>query len=330
MKGASLAVFWGKISALKNDYYVVQAQVEGGEEGDLPPNVEAKGTGVNEKVYFVTINLMDENGWVELPTITPNQIIQARRIRHVMTGDLDYKIQTCPKFDGKEKEYLKAQIVRISRSCSIFPNNKFQVKKDDDEGADQNPQEIEPFEDENPPKFTYNEMVDMNCWQHSERGILNEGRIVHMEVEPEEESGEDKEVLMKRIVAGDPFEIRLKSITQDRCSGLDKCWVLRKIGDGTHYAHQYKEGALVHNTIVNLRSLVWPGMNHVCKDGRVISLYLGNGLKYTQNEFFPKFPYTIQCEPADRVEENEPDQDDLQEVAGNEGDNENQEGDGAE
>jgi hypothetical protein len=36
--------------------------------------------------------------------------------------------------------------------------------------------------------------------------------------------------------------------------GLDRCWVLRKIGDGVHYAHQYKEGALVHNTMANLRS----------------------------------------------------------------------------
>ena len=41
--------------------------------------------------------------------------------------------------------------------------------------------------------------------------------------------------------------------------------MLRKIGDGVHYAHQYKEGAMVHNTMANLRSLVWPGMNHVCK-----------------------------------------------------------------
>jgi hypothetical protein len=26
---------------------------------------------------------MDENAWVELPTITPNHVIQSRRIRHV-------------------------------------------------------------------------------------------------------------------------------------------------------------------------------------------------------------------------------------------------------
>jgi hypothetical protein len=35
-----------------------------------------------------------------------------------------------------------------------------------------------------------------------------EGRMVHMEVEPEEDSGEDKEVLMKRVVGNDPFERR--------------------------------------------------------------------------------------------------------------------------
>lgn len=171
VKGASNMTFWGKIFGLKKDYYVVQAVVEGGEDGEQLPNVEPKGTGVNEKFYFVTTDLMDENSWVELPTITPNHIIQSRRIRHVLTGDLEYDIQTCPKFDGREKDYLKAQIVRISRSTSIWPMNKAQVKKDEDEGADQNPQEIEPFEDEQVPKFGYDEMLDLNSWLHSERGI---------------------------------------------------------------------------------------------------------------------------------------------------------------
>lgn len=94
---------------------------------------------------------------------------------------------------------------------------------------------------------------------------------------------------------------------------LDKCWILRKIGDGTHFSHQFKEGALVHNTIVNLRSLVWPGMNYVCKDARAINFYVGNGLKYATDEFFPKFPYNILSEPADREEECEPDQSDNEE-----------------
>jgi len=54
-------------------------------------------------------------------------------------------------------------------------------------------------------------------------------------------------------------------------------------------------------------------MNHVCKDSRVISFYVGNGLKYTEDEFFPKFPYYIHSEPLDREEENEPDQEELPE-----------------
>ena len=42
--------------------------------------------------------------------------------------------------------------------------------------------------------------------------------MVHMEVEPEEDSGEDKEVLMKRVVSADPFEKRLKPIGADSCN----------------------------------------------------------------------------------------------------------------
>jgi radial spoke head protein 4A len=55
-KGASSMTFWGKVFGLKKDYYVVQAALEGGEEGEQPPNVEPKGTGINEKIYFVTNN----------------------------------------------------------------------------------------------------------------------------------------------------------------------------------------------------------------------------------------------------------------------------------
>lgn len=196
--------FWGKIGGLKKDYYVVEATMEGGEDGEVDPKWEAKGTGVNKMIYFVTSTLMDENSWVELPTISPLHVIQARRIRHVFTGDLEYNIQTCPKFDGKEKHYLKAQIVRICHSTSLIPNNLMKVKEDD-EGGDPNPQEIEPIEEEVPKPFTYNEMVNLNSWLHFNQGILKEGRLTHSEPETEEE---DKEALMKRIVAADPFEKR--------------------------------------------------------------------------------------------------------------------------
>jgi hypothetical protein len=50
---------------------VAEGVVEsGGDEGDLPPNVEPKGAkGLNRLNYWVVNNLLDE--WTELPIITP-------------------------------------------------------------------------------------------------------------------------------------------------------------------------------------------------------------------------------------------------------------------
>lgn len=50
---------------------------------------------------------MDESGWIELPLLMPRHIIQARKIRHLFTGDLDQKINSSPAFDGTEREYVK-------------------------------------------------------------------------------------------------------------------------------------------------------------------------------------------------------------------------------
>lgn len=54
--------FFGKILGLNSDYYVVEAEVEGGDEpeavegGEPPVDQEAKGTGVNKFTYFVAKN----------------------------------------------------------------------------------------------------------------------------------------------------------------------------------------------------------------------------------------------------------------------------------
>ena len=80
-KGATQLRFFGKIHGSANDYYVVEAVVDGGEEGeegagDAPPDQEAKGTGVNKFTYFVAKNSLSE--WTALPDLTPNDIKAAR------------------------------------------------------------------------------------------------------------------------------------------------------------------------------------------------------------------------------------------------------------
>lgn len=52
--------------------------------------------------------------WIQLPDVTPKQIRVARQIYKALTGYLDHPIITYPDFPGCEKNYLRAQIARIT------------------------------------------------------------------------------------------------------------------------------------------------------------------------------------------------------------------------
>lgn len=45
--------------------------------------------------------------WIELPIVTPDQIIAARKVRYIFTGNLDADVITNPYFFGKEKNLVK-------------------------------------------------------------------------------------------------------------------------------------------------------------------------------------------------------------------------------
>lgn len=99
--------FWGKVFTRTKDYFVLEVRGEGGEEeGEITESHEPKGTGVNKERYFVSTDLLNDKGWVELPVITSKQLKQAREISYIFTGDLEHKIITSPIFDGREKHYV--------------------------------------------------------------------------------------------------------------------------------------------------------------------------------------------------------------------------------
>jgi radial spoke head protein 4A len=113
--------FFGKITALTGDYYIVEATVEGGEgEGDgenADPTVEAAGTGVNKYTYFVTMNPFQK--WNKLPNLTPSILATARKISYLLKGDLEAKIYSNPVFLGKKSTTcaLKSQGSPTTRAC---------------------------------------------------------------------------------------------------------------------------------------------------------------------------------------------------------------------
>jgi len=109
---------WGKIRGSERDYYVLEGTVgagggeDGGEEGGAAAGgAEARGTGVNKYVYWVTNSPLD--AWVMLPDLKPQDIINARRIKYIISGNINNKIYTNPFYFESEKTYLRAQISRI-------------------------------------------------------------------------------------------------------------------------------------------------------------------------------------------------------------------------
>ena len=75
-------------------------------------------------------------------------------------------------------------------------------------------------------------------WCHASRNILNCNRITHLEpVIPEGAEDVDPEEEKKKMEAADPFEMRLKSISQDATiQGGLPAWVVRSHGDSTSFA----------------------------------------------------------------------------------------------
>ncbi len=73
------------------------------------------------------------DSWVRLPSVTPAQIVASRQIKKLFTGILDNPMVTFPPFPGKELNYLRAQIVRITCTTQISPSTYFQTLEEDED-----------------------------------------------------------------------------------------------------------------------------------------------------------------------------------------------------
>lgn len=152
--------FFGKITGTQADYYVAEGKLDAGDEdGDAekPADFEPRGTGVNKFVYWVSTNVLD--GWTKLPDLLPKDIVAARQIKVLFTGDLEKPIYTNPYFFGQEKHYLRAQIARIVHSTSIVPAQLYKVTEDNDK-------EIEDVESEEPIIPSTHDMSVAANWVH--------------------------------------------------------------------------------------------------------------------------------------------------------------------
>jgi radial spoke head protein 4/6 len=212
--GAAKLKFWGKIRGTDNDYYVAEGEVEAGEEEggeERAPDFEAKGSGINKMTYWVSHSSLDK--WVMLPDISPADMGASRRIKILITGDLERQIYADPYFfkaKKTEKFYLRAQIARIVHSTSLCPKGLFRLQEESTKEIEENA----PEEGEIVLPST-KAMADPGMWVHHNVNILLNNRTGHLDPEVPEGLEIEPEELLKQIEAKDPYEPRLKPIGED-------------------------------------------------------------------------------------------------------------------
>lgn len=287
----------------KADYYIaegyVAAAVDDGEGEEKPKGFEDRGTGTNQFVYWVTNNALDE--WAMLPDITPEYLEASRAIKVKLTGDLERPIISNPFFYGNEKHFLRAQIARITHSTTIMPKGLHKLNEE-------NPKEIDAIEFEDEAKAyvpSTESQSKLENWVHSNKSILKNNRVSHMEPDPEEFGDKEPEEIQKILDKRDPPEPRLKQLTLDKSvSGEDQAWTIRLMGDQT--TTPAIKGKSNHFGVVVVKSTIWSGAITCWKQNKQIQIYVGDGLKSEAVSYYPVYPPDIPEDPEDLTENPEP------------------------
>ncbi|XP_074004122.1 radial spoke head protein 4 homolog A-like [Numenius arquata] len=323
--------FWGKILGLEMNYIIAEVQyLEGEEEEETeeeevpeergkevdevedeeekekeyeppvstykPPPVipkEENGTGANKYVYFVC----NEPGkpWVKLPSVTPAQIVCARKIKKFFTGRLDAPVVSFPPFPGNEANYLRAQIARISAGTQISPIGFYQFAEEEGDEEEEMEGGRDTYE-ENPDfqPLSVAEMVDsLSAWVHNVQSILRQGRCVwfnplqkseeeeeNEEEEKEEEPDELPQELQQEI--GPPL---LTPLSEDEGIQNIPAWTAQP---STNLIPQYAVAVLQSNR--------WPGAYAFASGKKFDNIYFGWGHKYSPENHIPTLPPPAQAE----------------------------------
>ncbi|XP_008205900.1 radial spoke head protein 6 homolog A isoform X1 [Nasonia vitripennis] len=278
---------------------------------DVAP--EKLGTGVNSKVYYVC-NFPGLDDWTELPTVTPRQIVVARQIIYLFTGNLETPIQTFLLFPGNEKNYLRAQIARIGAATHVSPIGYFtfgdreeedeEIEEDEDEEETEGRVIVKNRHYEQPP---LKDLIDpsMSSWCHHSPYILSQGRLEWLapgkvnnedEEEDDEEEGDEDEQDESEEGVSEKGESAREEEGRDK--GLEK-----EIGpplltplsedaynsDSVTPAWTARQSSTLqpHIAVALIRSNVWPGAFAFSANKKFANLYIGWGHKHHAYNYSP-------------------------------------------
>lgn len=296
--GARGLRLWGKVFGTTLDYYIAEGAVQstGKEDIERPKDFESRGTGLNEFTYWATNQLFSE--WVELPDVSPQQLQTARQVKKYFTGDLNAEVRTYPSFPGKERHLLRAQIARISSATILIPKGLMKVNEED-------PSLVEL--EEEPAVLNYEEAASEESWVHAHAHILRAGRVAHIEPEVPDNEEIDLEELKNKLIEEDPPVDRLRGLAEDESwTEEERPWVFSLPGDGQVYALKPPGEGNTCYAVNVIRNRRWPGALTVFRMGHWTNLYLGYGLKSTDQVLRPVAPPDVLDDPEDPMEQPEP------------------------
>ncbi|CAH8840240.1 unnamed protein product [Trichobilharzia szidati] len=248
----------------------------------IPPEESGKGT--NRKAYYVC-NILGEK-WIRLPDVTPEQIVTSRMIKYFCTGNLEAEINSYPTFPGTEKNFLRAQIARISGSTIISPINYYQFNEDEEEEMEEDASRENFVENSEYEPMTIYDLTDpsLSNWVHHTAYILPQGRTVwwntatksNDDLDDELSEEEEEEPDEPEPETGPPL---LTPLSEDA-----------EIGSIPPWSTRITSQLIPHYAFAVLSSNVWPGAYAIAQGRFFENIYIGWGLKYTGTNFNP---YTI-------------------------------------
>ncbi|OQR99877.1 flagellar radial spoke protein [Thraustotheca clavata] len=240
--------FWGKILGLGMDYYVAEGELQ---EPYEPEDLEAEegANGLNKNTFWV----MKDNGkyeWVQLPNVRRDQVIAARGLRRFVRDNLDGKVHGHPPFPGTEKNFLRAQIARISSSTVLCPGGYFTLTEEGN---------IEPPE-EAPEAKTTAELAELGNWVHYTREINERyGRTIAMPPKTKDDGEEEP-------WEGEDLIEPLRALSEDKPNS----WRVERLPNTVSAAV---------GEIAVVRSLIWPGAVSLGVGKKFLNVYVGHCLK---------------------------------------------------
>jgi radial spoke head protein 4A len=249
---------------------------------------EPIGEGLNSYVYYVVGYTYAADGvfghytydkWTKLPAVRPEHIMVARQIKKLFSGELDAPVNSYPPFPGNEGEYLAAQIARISRGATLAVEGLYYEQTDEatevvtvmkKTGAvGEEPFEVKP----SGPDGLSGEETYKTMWVHHPLypSILSKMGRCSWPVKPlaegEEEPPEDEEK--------EEGEARFKSLEEEV-----------PIGEVPGFSTRLATPILGNMSPAVISSNRWIGAYTIALESKCVSVYVGNGVKYTGTSAF--------------------------------------------